>query len=48
MKRCLLMFTLLVIALVIAVLTEGQGEIIPEDRMLLGEHKIENVLLAQD
>lgn len=48
MKKCILMFTLLVLALMVAVLMENENEIVPRDSLLLGENNIENVLLEQD
>lgn len=48
MKKCILMFTLLVLALMVAVLMENENEIVLRDSLLLGENNIENALLEQD
>lgn len=48
MKKCVLMFTLLVLALVVAVLMEKNTENIPDQEQLLSENNIENTLLDND
>jgi len=48
MKKCVLMFALLVIAIVVAVLMERNTEIIPDQEQLLSENNIENIVLNND
>lgn len=48
MKKCILMFGLLVLALLLAIFMENENEIVPRDSLLLGENNIENALLEQD
>lgn len=48
MKKCILMFTLLVLALVVAILMEKNTENIPDQEQLLSENNIENTLLDND
>lgn len=48
MKKCILMFALLVLTLMVAVLMDNENEIVPRDSLLLGENNIENALLEQD
>ncbi|EAR02620.1 hypothetical protein FB2170_05015 [Maribacter sp. HTCC2170] len=45
MKKCILMFTLLVLALVVAVLLENDSEIVSDKGLLLSENSIENISL---
>lgn len=48
MKKCILMFALLVLALVVAVLMEKDSEIIPNQELLLSDNNIENTFLDND
>lgn len=48
MKKCILMFALLVIALLVAVLSEKDSKIIPDQELLLSDIYIENTLLNND
>ena len=48
MKKCILMFTLLVLALVVAILMEKDYENIPDQEQLLSENNIENTVLDND
>ncbi len=48
MKKCILMFVLLVLALLLAIFMENENEIVLRDSLLLGENNIENALLEQD
>lgn len=48
MKKCILMFTLLVLALVVAILMEKNTENVPDQEQLLSENNIENTLLDND
>jgi len=48
MKKCVLMFTLLVLALVVAVLMEKNTEMIPDQEQLLSDNYIENTLLDNE
>ncbi len=48
MKKCILMFTLLVIAIVVAVLMDKNTEIIPDQEQLLSENNIENTVFNND
>ena len=48
MKKCILMFTLLVLALVVAILMEKDTEIVPDQGQLLSDNNIENTLLNND
>ncbi len=48
MKKCILMFTLLVLALVVAILMEKETEIVPDQGQLLSDNNIENTLLNND
>jgi len=48
MKKCILMFALLVIAIVVAVLMEKNTEMIPDQEQLLSENNIENMVLNND
>ena len=48
MKKCILMFTLLVLALVVAILMEKNTENIPDQEQLLSENNIENTLRDND
>ena len=48
MKKCILMFTLLVLALVVAILMEKNDTNIPDQGQLLSENNIENRLLDND
>ncbi len=48
MKKCILMFALLVLALVVAVLIEKDTEIVPDQGLLLSDNNIENTLLNND
>ena len=48
MKKCVLMFTLLVLALVVAILMEKNTENIPDQEQLLSDNYTENTLLDND
>ena len=48
MKKCILMFALLVLALVVAILMEKDYENIPDQGQLLSENNIENILPDND
>ncbi len=48
MKKCILMFALLVLALVVAVLIEKDTEIVPNQGQLLSDNNIENTVLNND
>jgi len=48
MKKCILMFTLLVLVLLVAILMEKDPEIIPDQGQLLSENNIESTLLDND
>ncbi len=48
MKKCILMFALLVLALVVAILMEKDTEIVPDQGQLLSDNNIENTLLNSD
>ena len=48
MKKCILMFTLLVLTLVVAILMDKDSEIISDQGQLLSENNIENKLLDND
>ena len=48
MKKCILMFTLLVLTLVVAILMDKESEIISDQGQLLSENNIENKLLDND
>ncbi len=47
MKKCVLMFFLLVVALLTAVLLERKGDGITEDNFVAGNQDVENTLIAQ-
>ena len=48
MKKCILMFALLVLTLVVAILMEKDYENIPDQEQLLSENNIENILPDND
>ncbi|NNE76949.1 MAG: hypothetical protein HKN31_07735 [Pricia sp.] len=48
MKKCLLMFVLLVITLLLAVLTERKQVLVLDESLAAGEDVIENPLLVQE
>lgn len=48
MKKCILMFAFLVLALVVAILMEKDTEIVPDQGQLLSDNNIENTLLNND
>ena len=48
MKKCILMFALLVLTLVVAIVMEKDNEIITDQGQLLSENNIENTLLDND
>ena len=48
MKKCILMFALLVLSLVVAILMEKDTEIVPDQGQLLSDNNIENTLLNND
>jgi len=48
MKKCILMFALLVIALMVAILMEKDTEIVSDQGQLLGDNNIETTLLNND
>ena len=48
MKKCILMFALLVLTLMVAILMEKDHEIIPDQGQLLSENNIDNTVLDND
>ena len=48
MKKCILMFALLVIALMVAILMEKDTEMVSDQGQLLSDNSIETTLLNND
>jgi len=48
MKKCILMFALLVVALLVAILMDKDTEIIQDQRQLLSDNNIETTVMNND